>query len=203
MYAMSGSAQNSTMLNNVLLYRPIMSVYERLSSFGRVCNEYDAFFDHLWQEQGNSVVSKIFCDIPTPQNFRYGITLQDARILQMSDYQSSDKHAAYASVTNRLSALLSLLPIDLQETSEPSVLEICPDLLPDVSRIVYTFPLMFHPKFTDMLFENDTRILVLLYHFFRMVNQLLPKEECWWAARRAESFEVFLKQKLWGSFPTS
>lgn len=198
MYAMSDLAQNSTVLKNVMLYRPIWSIYETLSFVGRVCNEYHAFFEYLWHDQGDQVVSKNFSETPSPQHFRYGNTLQDAQILQGLDYQSADEHAAYTHVTNRLSALLSLLPIYSQETSEPSVLEICPDLLPDVARVVYTFPIMFHPKFTDMLFENDTRTLVLLYHFFRMINQLLPKEGCWWAARRAESFEVFLKEKLWG-----
>jgi hypothetical protein len=197
MYAMSDLAQNSTVLNSVMLYRPIWSVYETLSFVGRVCNEYHGFFDQLWHSQGDPIDLKAFREIPPPQSLRYGNTLQDGQILQWLDHQAADEHAAYTHVTNRLSALLSLLPIDSQETSEPSVLEICPGLLTDVSRVVYTFPIMFHPKFTHMLFESDTRIMILLYHFFRMVNRLLPKEECWWAARRAESFEVFLKQKLW------
>lgn len=198
MYAMSDLSQNSTVLKNVMLYRPIWSIYETLSFVGRVCGEYHAFFERLWHDQGGPVVGKDFHEIPPPQNFGYGNTLQGAQILQWLDYQSADEHSAYTHVTNRLSALLSLLPIDSQETSEPSVLEICPDLLLDVSRVVYTFPIMFHPKFTDMLFKSDTRILILLYHFFRMVNSLLPKEECWWAARRSESLEIFLKKKIWG-----
>lgn len=198
MYAMSDLSQNSIVLKNVMLYRPIWFVYEALSFVGRVCGEYHAFFEQLWHNQGDRVVGKNFYEIPPPQSFGCGNALEDARILQLLDHQSADEHDAFTHVTNRLSALLSLLPIDSQETSEPSVLEICPDLLPDVSRVVYTFPIMFHPKFTHMLFASDTRILVLLYHFFRMVNRLLPKDECWWAARRAESLEVFLKKKIWG-----
>jgi hypothetical protein len=198
MYAMSDLAHISTTLKNVMLYRPIWSVYETLSFVGRVCHEYHAFFEQVWHDQGDPIATKNFREIPAPQNLRYGNASEDAQILQWIDHLPADSHAAYVHVANRLSALLSLLPIDSQETAEPSVLEICPDLLPDVSRVVYTFPIMFHSKFTDMLFENDKRILVLLYHFFQMVNRLLPKEECWWAARRAESFEVFLKQKIWG-----
>lgn len=198
MYAMSDLSQNSIVLKNVMLYRPIWSVYETLSFVGRFCGVYHVFFEQLWHDQGGPVVGKDFHDIPPPQNSGFGHTLQEAQILQWSDHQSADGYAAYTHVTNRLSALLSLLPIDSQDTSEPSVLEICPDLLPDVSRVVYTFPIIFHPRFTDMLYKSDPRILILLYHFFRMVNFLLPKDECWWATRRAKSLEVFLKKKIWG-----
>ncbi|QGA14851.1 hypothetical protein EYB26_002507 [Talaromyces marneffei] len=198
MYAMSDLAHNSSVLRNVMLHRPIWSIYQSLSFVGRVCDEYHAFFEQLWRLDGDPVIFSKFCDIPPPQIFRHGDGFPGADIIKWTEHLSTDRHDAYIHVANRLSALLSLLPIDAQEIPERSVLEICPDLLPDVSRVVFTFPIMFHPEFTDMLFENDTRILVLLYHFFRMVNRLLPKDECWWAARRAESFEVFLRRKLWG-----
>jgi hypothetical protein len=112
---------------------------------------------------------------------------------------------AYMNVAARLSILLSLLPGTGEDSTTPmgqntssSALDIQPELLYDVSRVVYTFSLMLHPHFLSMLHDNDSRALLLLYYFYRMVQDLLPKQDCWWASDRAEVMQQRLARNLWG-----
>ncbi|CRG90884.1 hypothetical protein PISL3812_07930 [Talaromyces islandicus] len=112
---------------------------------------------------------------------------------------------SYMSVAARLSILLSLLPgkeenptIPTRENTLRSVLDLQPDLLFDVARVVYTFSLMFYENFLSMIHDNDPRALLLLYYFYRMIQSLLPKQDCWWASKRAEVMQQRLARRLWG-----
>jgi hypothetical protein len=134
-----------------------------------------------------------------------------ARKSNYSDIQSapinfpSCAYDSYMSVAARLSILLSLLPGKEENATTPtekntssSALDVQPELLYDVARVVYTFSILFHESFISMIHDNDSRALLLLYYFYRMIDHLLPKQDCWWASTRAEVMQQRLARRLWG-----
>lgn len=73
-------------------------------------------------------------------------------------------------------------------------------LLPDLSRYVFTLPIMTHAYMEKVIAKQDadTRGLVVLYHFYRSVRILLGNnaDAAWWTHRRARAMESLLKRQL-------
>jgi Fungal specific transcription factor domain len=191
--AIPPTAGKLPILHDMMRYRPIHAIQTVLSAVGRDCYGYQGFFEELYNQEG-PVVSERFRELPEPVNAQICNTLQPD--IRASDaYASMTVYDAYIDVARRLSVLLSLL----SRNGECSVLESHPHLVPDVSRVVYSFTVLFHPILLNMISIDDLRFLTLLYHFYRMINRLLPEKECWWAVRRAQYSERLLEQKLWST----
>ncbi|CAK7234284.1 hypothetical protein SBRCBS47491_008896 [Sporothrix bragantina] len=65
-------------------------------------------------------------------------------------------------------------------------------LMTDLTRSVFSFPILCRISFVDLLHENDLDAFFLLYHFYRIIHQLLPQKSCWWAQGRAAVMEQAL-----------
>lgn len=192
----------STQTHRILRHRPINRIKAVLSEIGRDCYAYHPFFEEIWSDRHDPVVPSRYQELPpVPVHNPSFCSWQPELTPYEASFGEISGHMAYMDVARRLSVLCSLLPGNQVEgnPTEPAVLETHPSLLPDISRVVFTFPVIFHPAFLDPLYREQSPVLVLLYYFYRTAHRLLPKGDCWWAARRAESFEAFLKHKLWGS----
>lgn len=67
-----------------------------------------------------------------------------------------------------------------------------------LARYVLSFPIMCRGAFAAMVQQDDPHALLVLYHFYRAVKMLLPKEEYWWAHKRATMRESELRVWLDG-----
>ncbi|KAK0722845.1 hypothetical protein B0T26DRAFT_237047 [Lasiosphaeria miniovina] len=67
----------------------------------------------------------------------------------------------------------------------------------DIVRYVMTFPMICFGSFLPLITEGDSRGLVVLFHIYRVVRQLLPPaDENWWCRRRTEAMEAALRCEL-------
>ncbi|KAH8879223.1 hypothetical protein GQ53DRAFT_672614 [Thozetella sp. PMI_491] len=112
--------------------------------------------------------------------------------LSLEDQADRDERECYAAIIPRLCLILAFLP----ECREPGSGELNPELLKDLSRYILTFVILCGRPFVAMVQRCDPHALVLLYHFYRAVEILLPPTECWWAQRRATAAEMVLGEVL-------
>lgn len=62
-----------------------------------------------------------------------------------------------------------------------------PPLKPsDVVRYVSVFPMMCFGPLLALISGGDSRVLVVLFHIYRVVEALLPEETYWWCKRRGK-----------------
>lgn len=73
------------------------------------------------------------------------------------------------------------------DTSMPSI--------QDVSRYLFSWPVLCIPSFLELLEQRDHRALLLLYYYYKATRVVLPKEY-WWAHQRAEWMEPVLEAEL-------
>lgn len=66
----------------------------------------------------------------------------------------------------------------------------------DVSRYLFSFPVLFGHPLNSLALRNDPRALFLLRHFYHAVRSLLPEDLCWWSHRRATYLERMLERML-------
>lgn len=66
----------------------------------------------------------------------------------------------------------------------------------DIVRYVATFPMMCFGPLLAPISSGDPRILVVLFHIYRVVGVLLPGERHWWCRRRVQACEQALRQEL-------
>ena len=97
----------------------------------------------------------------------------------------------YVPIISRICLMLSFLP----EAKPPSSIG-DPELLRQLGRYVFLFPILCYGHFATMVEQGDPHALLLLYHFYRAVRILLPPEDFWWANRRASSSEAALREWL-------
>ena len=99
----------------------------------------------------------------------------------------------YAHVVDGLCLLLSFLPEAQSchgDGTTPTKLPA--PLLADLTRCVFSFPILCRGSFVASLHNNDLDAFFLLYHFYRAVRQLLPEKTFWWAHGRAAIMEQAL-----------
>jgi hypothetical protein len=99
---------------------------------------------------------------------------------------------AYASVVTRLCLIMSFLP----EAQPPEPITAESSLLPEMARIVYSFPMACRGRYAEMVHQGDPHALLLLYHFYRAARILLPRDEYWWVHHRASVGEEVLRESL-------
>lgn len=75
------------------------------------------------------------------------------------------------------------------------------EILPDISRYLFTFPLHFCSTLKSLAIGSDPRAFFILLYFYHAVRCLLPEDLCWWSRRRAITFEKRLGRAL--EMPTS
>lgn len=202
-----GPLFNISLFSRTIMHRPIKVIESATLSLGRdpfeiecilagFYNQPDTISDYYVRQLPDQLISAE----TQPKENTYS-DIQSAPI----DFPTC-AYDAYMNVATRLSILLSLLPGKKEGSATPTgenplssfALDMQPELLCDVSRVVYTFSLMFHNNFMTMIHDNDSRALLLLYYFYRMVQHLLPKQDCWWASDRAEVMQQRLARRLWG-----
>ncbi|GAB1320481.1 hypothetical protein MFIFM68171_10691 [Madurella fahalii] len=66
----------------------------------------------------------------------------------------------------------------------------------DIVRYVSTFPMMCFGPLLALISSGDSRILVVLFHIYRVVRVLLPGEQYWWCRRRVEVMEEAIGREL-------
>jgi hypothetical protein len=89
-----------------------------------------------------------------------------------------DHFELYMRECKRLVPVLSLLKL-----SRCGV-DISP-LQSDVTRYIFTFPIMFSAEFIQLVKSGDRTVQIVLAHFYVAVSGLLP-EKIWWAQRRTK-----------------
>jgi hypothetical protein len=99
---------------------------------------------------------------------------------------------AYASVVTRLCLIMSFLP----ESQPPEPISAKSPLLPEMARVIYSFPMACRGQYAEMVKRSDPHALLLLYHFYRTARKLLPRNECWWVHQRASVGEEILRESL-------
>lgn len=104
---------------------------------------------------------------------------------------------SYNDVIPRLCLLLSFLPEASAVGDAKCSTALIEGLLPDLSRFIFTFPVLCDSNFARMVKRGDQKALVLMYHFYRAVRILLSgKREYWWAEKRSSLSEISLKDYL-------
>jgi hypothetical protein len=105
---------------------------------------------------------------------------------------SENVDVGYSYIVRELCLVLSFLP-EAQPPSSPFAEK---SLLEALVKYIFAFPVMCRGAFASLVERNDPHALLVLYHFYRAVGILLPRENCWWAHKRAELSEVVLKKWL-------
>jgi hypothetical protein len=112
----------------------------------------------------------------------------------------------YGRIARRLAVLMSLTPF--MEGNESSLVGVANSegetpttlseaRLRDCERYFFTFPMIlcFGP-FLPLIFEGDSRALVLLYYTYRAARCLLTSSRTWWAGKRAVVMEKLILCEL-------
>lgn len=66
----------------------------------------------------------------------------------------------------------------------------------DMVRYVLTFAMMCFGPLLGLISSGDSRMLVVLFHIYRVVGALLPEEKYWWCRRRVEVMEEAIGREL-------
>lgn len=90
----------------------------------------------------------------------------------------------YERISQRLSVLISFIPEDGSEMEPlPEARQL------DIERYCFSFPTLCIGAFRPLILGNDSRALLILYHTYRVANQLLRLRKTWWAVERAATME--------------
>ncbi|TQN63995.1 Sterol uptake control protein 2, partial [Colletotrichum shisoi] len=100
-----------------------------------------------------------------------------------------EERASFRAIVDLLSAVLALWAY--RETNTR------PAGRPDLERHILAFPLFCFGPFLDMVVANDSRALLVLYHFYTVSRLLLGAAgAAWWASGRLETMSRSIKQEL-------
>lgn len=110
------------------------------------------------------------------------------------EHESSEPRS-YTTIINTLTLILSFLP-ETQPETEEFTNDGKSRLSPELIRYIWSFPFTCRGPFVTLIQKSDPHALFVLYHFYRAVRILLPRDECWWAYERAKVWEVVLGRWL-------
>jgi hypothetical protein len=68
----------------------------------------------------------------------------------------------------------------------------------DMVRYVTTFPMMCFGPLLALISSGDSRMLVVLFHVYRVVGALLPEEKYWWCKHRVQVMQEAIGRELRG-----
>lgn len=66
----------------------------------------------------------------------------------------------------------------------------------DIVRYVLTFPMLCFGPLLPLISSGDSRMLLLLYHIYHVVDELLPDDQAWWCRKRVAVMKVAIKDEL-------
>ncbi|KAK4106491.1 hypothetical protein N658DRAFT_520032 [Parathielavia hyrcaniae] len=66
----------------------------------------------------------------------------------------------------------------------------------DIMRYVTVFPMMCFGPLLALISSGDSRMLVVLYHVYRVVGMLLPGNTYWWCKRRVKAMGDVIRREL-------
>ncbi|GJC90226.1 sterol uptake control protein 2 [Colletotrichum liriopes] len=98
------------------------------------------------------------------------------------------ERASFRGIVNMLSVILALWK-HRETNTRPSERS-------DLERYILAFPLFCFGPFLDMIVANDSRALLVLYHFYNTSQLLLADEATWWASGRMKAMSHLIKQEL-------
>ncbi|OLN83073.1 Sterol uptake control protein 2-like protein 10 [Colletotrichum chlorophyti] len=105
-----------------------------------------------------------------------------------SNTREAEEREAFRLIVGRLAVLLALWKF---RDSNPS-----PPATGDLERFALAFPLFCTGAFLDMIVANDSRALLVLYHFYRTFRLLSGARETWWASERCTAMENLIGREL-------
>ncbi|KAK2003629.1 hypothetical protein LX36DRAFT_650840 [Colletotrichum falcatum] len=111
-----------------------------------------------------------------------------ARYDELTAGASPDERAAFRGIVNLLSVIMALRAH--RETNARPIER------SDLERYTLAFPLFCSGPFLDMIVSNDSRALLVLYHFYTTSQLLLGGRPPWWASGRMKTMSRLIKQEL-------
>ncbi|KAK0623350.1 hypothetical protein B0T14DRAFT_426222 [Immersiella caudata] len=66
----------------------------------------------------------------------------------------------------------------------------------DMARYVLTFPMLCFGPLLPLISRGDSRMLLLLYHVYQMVEELLPSDRFWWCRKRSAVMRQSMIEEL-------
>jgi len=66
----------------------------------------------------------------------------------------------------------------------------------DMVRYVLTFPMLCFGPLLPLISSGDSRMLVLLYHIYQVVEALLPTDQFWWCRQRVAVMKEAMREEL-------
>ncbi|WDK16307.1 hypothetical protein CGRA01v4_07590 [Colletotrichum graminicola] len=102
--------------------------------------------------------------------------------------QNDTEREAFRGIIDLLSVILAL-HAHRETNTRPSERS-------DLERYILTFPLFCFGPFMDMIVANDSRALLVLYHFYNTSQLLLGDRTTWWASGRMKTMSQLIKQEL-------
>ncbi|KAK1580517.1 uncharacterized protein LY79DRAFT_520619 [Colletotrichum navitas] len=102
--------------------------------------------------------------------------------------QNDTERAAFRGIVDLLSVILTLHAH--RETNTRPIER------SDLERYILAFPLFCFGPFLDMIVANDSRALLVLYHFYSTSQLLLEDRTTWWASGRMKTMSQLIKQEL-------
>lgn len=115
-----------------------------------------------------------------------------------SDQENESSERSYTTIISNLTLILSFLP-ETQPQTEDFIARATDEiyrLSPELIRYTWSFPITCRGPFVLLIQQSDPHALFVMYHFYRAVTILLPRNECWWAHERATVWEIILKKWL-------
>ncbi len=66
----------------------------------------------------------------------------------------------------------------------------------DIVRYVLTFAMLCFGPFLNLISTSDSRAMVVLYHFYKVVGALCPTDNEWWCQDRVMVMEAAIREEL-------
>ncbi|KAI8964436.1 hypothetical protein F5Y11DRAFT_364009 [Daldinia sp. FL1419] len=109
---------------------------------------------------------------------------------------ATPQRMAFERIAMRLSLLLCLVSISMSLPDNQPMSQGLMHLQSDIERCFFTFPVLCSAIFRDFAIRNDTRLLVILLHFYRAARILLTNPTSWWAGQRSRTIESLIAREL-------
>ncbi|KAJ0301749.1 hypothetical protein COL5a_005767 [Colletotrichum fioriniae] len=178
----------------------LLSSGARVFLFGTRSQEQESIFAKAWQDAPCDALDKIVAEQsmdrgPIQRAFmnQYDDMTPRGQGIATPEHHSiaERQRAAFAGIVERLSVIMALWQ---HRSTNPQ-----PPATPDLERYILAFPLFCFGPLLDMIVANDSRALLLLYHFYETSRLLLGEEEreaTWWACDRLSAMPKMLEQEL-------
>ncbi|KAH6624847.1 hypothetical protein B0J18DRAFT_410258 [Chaetomium sp. MPI-SDFR-AT-0129] len=105
--------------------------------------------------------------------------------------------AAFKRLATRLAVALAVA-LDIEKNGDGKGKGLAEVRKSDTVRYVSTFPMMCFGPLLALIGSGDSRMLVLLFHIYRVADLLLPEEQQWWLRKRVVVMQEAIARELKG-----